>query len=76
VRTTTEAINAMKEQVLADLQAVRAVTPQTTEEALVSLETFVAIALRVFAKTNASKIKEAMQIVEIQARMDGKEVFE
>ncbi len=76
MRTTAEAINAMKEQVLADLQSVRAATPPTAEEALVSLETFVAIALRVFSKTNASKIKEAMQLVEIQARMDGKEVFE
>jgi hypothetical protein len=76
VRTTAEVINAMKEQVLADLQAVRAATPPEAEEPLVSLETFVAIALRVFSKTNTSKIKEAMQLVEIQARMDGKEVFE
>lgn len=76
MRTTAEAINAMKEQVMADLSVVRAATDPTAEEALVSLETFVAIALRVFSKTNASKIKEAMQIVEIQARMDGKEVFE
>lgn len=74
MRTTAEAINAMKEQVLADLQTVRTVSPP--EEAMASLETFVAIALRVFTKTNASKIKEAMQIVEIQARMDGKVVYE
>lgn len=74
MRTTAEAINAMKEQVLVDLQAVRGADPP--EEAIASLETFVAIALRVFAKTNASKLKEAMQIVEIQARMDGKVVYE
>lgn len=76
MRTTAETINAMKEQVMIDLSIMRAVIPPSAEEALVSLETFVVIALRVFSKTNASKIKEAMQFVETQARMAGKEVFE
>lgn len=74
MKPTAEAINAMKEQVLIDLQAVRESNPP--EEAMASLETFVAIALRVFAKTNSSKLKDVMRIVEIQARMDGKEVYE
>jgi hypothetical protein len=82
MRATAEAINAMKEQVLSDLLVVRTgmVADRTLSpaegEALASVETFVAIALRVMSTVNASKIKDAMQVVEIQARMDGKEVFE
>lgn len=81
-KATPAAINAMKETVLADLSVVRAalVADRTLNEeegaALASVETFVAIALRVFSTTNASKIKDAMMAVEIQARMDGKRVFE
>lgn len=65
---------AMTEAVMTDLAAVRALAGET--EALVGLETFVAIALRVMEQTNPSKLREVMRLVEIQARMDGKHVFE
>lgn len=40
------------------------------------VETFIAIALRVFARTNPSKIRDAAVIEEIKARMDGRGVYE
>ncbi len=46
------------------------------DQAMASIETFVAIALRVMSTVNPSKIKAAMIAVEIQARMDGKKVYE
>lgn len=73
-KPTKGAIAAMTQTVMADLAAVRAVVGETEE--LVGLETFVAIALRVMAETNPSKLREIMRIVEIQARMDGRHVFE
>lgn len=91
-KPTKEAIEAMKERVLADLAVVADRVHKSAElrrqlggdqantqkegEALASVETFVAIALRVMAGTNPSKIKDAMVAVEIQARIDGKKVFE
>lgn len=81
-RRDPAAVEAMKETVLADLAKVRAalVADRTLNEAegeaLASVETFVAIALRVMSTVNASKIKDAMMVVEIQARMDGRYVFE
>ncbi len=43
--------------------------------ALCSIETFVAIALRVMKRTNPSKIRDAARTVEIQARLDGRPVL-
>lgn len=40
------------------------------------VETFVAIALRVLAKTNPSKIRDAAMIEELKARFDGRGVYE
>ena len=59
---------------MVDLAAVRQVVGET--EAMVGLETFVEIALRLMAETNPSKLREVMRLVEIQARMDGKHVFD
>lgn len=36
------------------------------------IETFVQVALRVFAQTNPSKIRDAMMIEEMKARLDGR----
>jgi hypothetical protein len=37
-----------------------------------TIETFIAVALRVMAKTNPSKIRDAATIEEIKARIDGR----
>lgn len=47
-----------------------------TREALAHIETFFAIAIRVFAKTNESKLRSEFQTVEICARLAGKHVYE
>ena len=39
--------------------------------ALYAVETFAVIALRVFAKTNPSKLRSEARTVEIKARLDG-----
>lgn len=44
-----------------------------TESAWAEIETFTAVAVAVFAKTNPSKIKSEAMTVEIRARLDGKE---
>lgn len=41
------------------------------DEALSTLETFVALSLRVMRKTNPSKIRSEARTLEIKARMDG-----
>lgn len=41
------------------------------DTALCSIETFVVVALRVFAKTNPSKLRSESRTVELKARMDG-----
>lgn len=64
----------MTSTVMADLSAVRLVVGDTEEMA--GVETFISIALRLMAVTNPSKLREIMQVVEIQARMDNKHVYE
>ncbi len=39
------------------------------DDAMVTVETFAAVALRVMAKTNASKVRSEARNVEIQARL-------
>ncbi len=39
------------------------------DDAMVTVETFAAVALRVFAKTNPSKVRSEARNVEIQARL-------
>lgn len=64
----------MTSTVMADLEVIRSAVGDTEEMA--GLETFVAISLRLMAATNPSKLREVMRLVEIQARMDGKHVYE
>lgn len=45
------------------------------DEALCSVETFCAVALRVMKKTNPSKIRSEARTVEIKALMDGTPVI-
>lgn len=46
------------------------------EDALAWIETFCAVAIRVMAKANPSKIRDAARTEEIKARIHGKEVVE
>lgn len=73
-KPTKAVIAAMTETVMSDLAAVRSVVGDTEEMA--GLETFVAIALRLMAETNPSKLREIMRVVEILARMDGRTVYD
>ena len=67
----------MTNSILSDLSVVRTdLGDRAASDAWAGVETFVAIALRVFAETNPSKLKEAMRLEEIKARMDGREVIE
>ena len=68
----------MTSTIMSDLSAVRTVVwavAGDTEE-MAGVETFVAIALRLMAVTNPSKLRDIMQVVEIQARMDRRHVYE
>lgn len=73
-KPSKEAISSMTTTVMSDLEAVRKVVGDTEEMA--GLETFVSISLRLMAATNPSKLRDIMRVVEIQARMDGKHVYE
>ena len=78
-KPTKEAIDAMTERVMADLVVIRSLVIREGQpheaDAQASIETFVAIALRVMAKTNSSKLRDTMRTVEIVARMSGAEVI-
>jgi hypothetical protein len=51
-------------------------TDPAVDEAWSEIETFCAIALRIIAKTNPSKVRDAAMAEEIKARMQGREVLE
>jgi hypothetical protein len=51
-------------------------TEPNIESAWAEIETFCAIALRVMAKTNPSKLRDAAMAEEIRARVEGREVIE
>lgn len=46
------------------------------DEALAGIETHCAVSIRVMAKTNPSKIRDAAMAEEIKARIEGREVIE
>lgn len=60
----TEAITVLRD-------ALQPMDGSAEDAALCSVETFIVIALRVFAKTNPSKLRSETRTVEIKARMDG-----
>lgn len=60
----TEAITVLRD-------ALDPVDGSEIDTALCSVETFIAVALRVFKRTNPSKLRDVARIVEIKARMDG-----
>lgn len=78
-KPTREVINEMKESLMADLALARSqvnLNDPATDRAWAGIETFCNIALRVFSKTNASKIRSEAMTVEIAARMAGRQVFD
>ncbi len=60
----TEAVRVLRD-------ALAPVDGSEVDTALCSVETFIVIALRVFAKTNPSKLRSETRTVEIKARLDG-----
>lgn len=51
-------------------------TDPAVDAAWAEIETFAAIALRIIAKTNPSKVRDAAMAEEIAARLQGREVIE
>lgn len=72
MKPTHEAISALTNQIMKDVSTLRLSAPIEAEEALVSVETFISVALRVFAKTNPSKLRDVIRTVEVQSLIDGK----
>lgn len=73
-------VKQIGEDLVKDLQKVRqwlehTQAPETVMEAFAGLETHSAISLRVFSKTNPSKIRSEAVTVEIQVRMAGRPVL-
>ena len=69
-------VHEIREDIVAALTIIRPqlnLTDPATEAAWAEIETFVAVALAVFARTNPSKIRSEAMTVEIHARMDGRE---
>ena len=60
----TEAISVLRE-------ALEPKEGSVEDTALCSVETFIVVALRVFAKTNPSKLRSEVRTVELKARLDG-----
>ena len=73
-------VSAIERDLDTALKAIRAaLKPEDgseTETRMCEVETFCAIAIRVFRKTNASKIRDEARTVEIYARMHGIPVVE
>lgn len=67
-----------REGVIRALATLRGTLPRTAaqEAALIELETFCAVACRVMAKTNVSKLIDETRTVEIAARLAGRVVFD
>lgn len=61
---------------LARIRSMLDLSDPQTEAAWAEIETFCAISLRVFAKTNPSKLRDAAMAEEIKARIQGREVIE
>lgn len=51
--------------------ALQPVDGTPADEALCEVETFCAVAVRLMAKSNPSKVRDVARVVEIKARLDG-----
>ena len=72
-RTDTREIAS---DIRAAVERLRPVLAAEDQAAWAEVETFIAIALKVFAKTNPSKLRDAAMAVEIHARMTGIECLD
>lgn len=77
-RPTKVQVLEQREGVVRALSLLRDTLLRTAvqEAALIELETFCAVACRVMAKTNVSKLIDETRTVEIAARMAGRIVFD
>ena len=69
-------ISRLAADIAARIEAFRPVCVPVDAQGWAEVETFVAVALRVFAKTNPSKLRDAAMAEEIKARLDGRGVYE
>lgn len=69
-------ITQIEEDLSAAVQMFRPLCQRVDETAWATIETFLAISLRVMKKTNPSKIRDAARTEEIAARLHGREVIE
>jgi len=71
MRPTKQAIDAIRDAYMADVMTMRkhvlALNDPHLEDAWAGIETFAAVALRVMAKTNPSKLRSEMLTVGISA---------
>ena len=72
-RTDTSEIAA---GIVAAVNRLRPVASQTDKNAWAEIETFISVALKVFAKTNSSKLRDAARTVEIHARINNIECLD
>ena len=69
-------INSIRADIIEAVHRFRPHCQQIDEQAWAQLETYVAITLRVLAKTNPSKVADAARTEEISARLTGRECLE
>jgi hypothetical protein len=69
-------VSEIAADIVAAVNRLRPVASQADESAWAEVETFIAIALKVFAKTNPSKLRDAARTVEIHARMNNIECLD
>lgn len=75
-RASTD-VQGLEQQVTAALATIRGelgelVDDSPIDQAVCTVEMYVAVSMRVLRKTNPSKVRSEARNVEIQARMDGK----
>ena len=78
-KPTAASLRAVRSDVIRSTRLIRERLPlhdPATEQAWAEIETFIAVALRVFAKTNLSKLRDETRTVEISARLAGHTVFD
>ncbi len=74
-KPTKATVTAARADVIEVLGRLRAAS-RGAEEDWAQLETFCAIAMRVMAKTNLSKLRSETATVELSARLAGRTVFD
>ena len=76
MRQSRTNISEIAADIVSAVDRLRPIAAQTDERAWAEIETFIAIALKVFSKTNPSKLRDAARTIEIQARLKNVECLE